>query len=80
MPVPFTNKLRGSTAEPENDLLELSIFALPDLKTIPEEAVDLGAGGFGVRKLVRGPGNLLHPGEHEDPAGFAAPVVTEQIR
>jgi len=79
MPVPFANELRGAAAEPQDDLLEVSVFALPDLKTVPEEALNLRAGGPRVRKLVRGSRDLLHPGEHEDPAGFAVPVVTQQI-
>jgi hypothetical protein len=41
MPVPLANELRGPAGESQDDLLELSVFALPDLKTIPEEALNL---------------------------------------
>jgi hypothetical protein len=54
MPVPFANKLRCTAGEPQDDLLEVSVFALPDLKTIPEEALNLGAGRPWIVKLMRG--------------------------
>ena len=71
MPVPFANELRGTAAESQDDLLEVSVFALPDLKTIPEETLNVLAGGPWVRKLLSGSRHLSHPGEHKDPAGFA---------
>ena len=79
MPVPFANELRGTAGESQDDLLEVSVFALPNLKAIPEEPFDLRAGGPWVRQLFGGSRNLLHPGEHEDPAGFAIPVTPKQI-
>jgi hypothetical protein len=45
MPVPFANELCRSARESEDDLLKLGVFALPDLKTIPEEALNIRAGG-----------------------------------
>jgi hypothetical protein len=77
MPVSLANELRGTTGESQDDTLELSVFALPDLKTGPEEALNLRAGGPRVRKLVRGSRDSSHPGEHEDSARFASPVVPE---
>jgi len=47
MPVPFANELRGTAGEPQNDLLEVGVFALPDLKTVLEEALNIPSGlGF----------------------------------
>jgi hypothetical protein len=77
MPVPFANELRGTAGEPQDDLLELSVFTLPDLETIPEEPFDLRAGGFWVRKLLCGSRDSSHAGAHKDPAGFAVPVVPQ---
>jgi hypothetical protein len=51
MPVAFANELRGTAGEPKNNLLEISVFALPYLKTIPEKALNLSAGRFCVRKF-----------------------------
>jgi hypothetical protein len=79
MPIPFPNELCGPAGESQVDLLELSVFALPDLKTIPKEPFDLTAGGFWVRKLLCGSRDSSHPGEHKDPPSFAVPVVAEQI-
>jgi hypothetical protein len=79
MPVPLPNELRGPAGKSQDDLLEIGVFALPNLKAVPEEALNFIVGGPWVRKLVRGSRDLLHPGEHEDPAGFAIPVVAEQI-
>ena len=36
MPVPFADELSGPAGEAQDDLLAVGIFALPDLKTIPE--------------------------------------------
>ena len=32
--------------DPGDDLLEVSVFALPDLEAVPEQALDLSAGRF----------------------------------
>jgi hypothetical protein len=79
MPVPFANELRGTAGEPENDLLEVSVLALPDLETILEEALNLRFAGPWIGKLVLAWRDFPHPGEHKDPARFASPVVPEQI-
>jgi hypothetical protein len=79
MPVPFANELRGPARESQDDLLELGVFGLPDLKTVPEEPLNLPLPWPWVGKLVASSRDLLHPGEHEDPPGFAAAVVTQQI-
>jgi len=46
MPVPLPNELRGTAGESQDDLLEVSVFALPDLEAVPEQALDLSAGRF----------------------------------
>ena len=79
MPVPFANELRGTAAEPQDDFLEVSVFTLPDLKTIVDEAVNLRFAGPWIGKLFSGPLDLPHPGEHKDPARFAGPIVPEQV-
>ena len=79
MPVPFTNELRGPTRESQDDLLDLGTFALPDLKTVSEEAFNVPLPWPWLGKIMRGSRDLLHPGEHEDPAGVAVPIVAEQI-
>jgi hypothetical protein len=40
MPVPLPNELRRLAGKSQNDLLELGVFGLPDLKAVPEEALD----------------------------------------
>ena len=52
MPVPFANELRGPAGESQDDLLEIGVFALPDLKTIPEEALNLPLPWPWIGKLV----------------------------
>jgi hypothetical protein len=51
MPVPFANELSGTAGESKNDLLEASVFALPDLKTVLEQTLNFLGGGPWVRKL-----------------------------
>ena len=75
----FANELCGVAGESKNDLLEAGVFALPDLKTILEEALNLRIAGPWIGKLLRSSRDVPHASEHEDPARFADPVVPEQI-
>lgn len=52
MPVLFANKLRGAAREPQDDLLAVGVFALPDLETVLEQALNVLAGGPWIGKLV----------------------------
>ena len=79
MPVPLPNELRRLAGKSQNDLLELGVFGLPDLKAVPEEALNLPLPWPWARKLLASSRDLLHPGEHEDPARLSVPVIAEQI-
>jgi hypothetical protein len=63
----------------QNDLLELGVLALPDLKAVPEEALNFPLPWPWVRKLLVSSRDLLHAGEHEDPACLSIPVAAQQI-
>jgi len=79
MPIPFSYELRGASRESQNDVLQLGVFALPDLKTVLEELLNLRIARSWFGKLIRRLRDMLYSGKHKDPACVASPIIAEQI-
>src|ERR1700733_799619 len=79
MPVAFTNQLCGAPREAQNNLEEFRVFALPDLKAVLEELLNISIARSRGGTLSLSRTDVPHPGQDKDPASFACLVIAEQI-
>ena len=79
MPIPFPHELCGATREPQNDLLQPRVFALPDLKAVRKKLLNVFVSRLGLRERTSSCRGVLHAAKDEDAARHAARVIAEQI-
>ena len=79
MPVPLPYELCGATRKAQSDMLQSRVFALPDLKAVLKELLNVFVSRLGLGKRTSSCRDVLHAAKDKDPARPATRIIAEQI-
>ena len=79
MPVPLPYELCGATRKAQSDMLQSRVFALPDLKAVLKQLLNVFVARLEIGERASSCRDVLHAAKDEDAARPATRVVAEQI-